>query len=68
MLTIVDNKEDYNIYFDQNRKCLILHIFDDEIKDKITNHINEINPSLKYDNDLTEIDEVIKEVEIALSK
>ena len=46
----------------------MLHIFDDEIKDKITNHINEINPSLKYDNDLTEIDEVIKEVEIALSK
>ena len=67
MLNIVENDEDFNIYFANNTKCFTL-ICDQEIRNKLTKHINEINPTLKYDNDIADIEELQKEVEIALSK
>lgn len=67
MLNIVENDEDYNIYFANNTKCLTL-ICDKDIKDKLTEHINKINPTLQFDNDIADIEELQKEVEIALSK
>ena len=67
MLHIVENDEDFNIYFANNTKCLTL-ICDHEIRNKLTKHINKINPTLQYDNDIADIEELQKEVEIALSK
>ena len=67
MLHIVENDEDFNIYFANNTKCFTL-ICDQDIRNKLTEHINKINPSLQYDNDIADIEELQKEIEIALSK
>lgn len=66
MLNIVENDEDFNIYFANNTKCFTL-IYDQDIRNKLTAHINKINPSLQYDNDIYDIEELQKEIEIALS-
>lgn len=65
MIQIEKKQNSCEIIFDNGQKIFTLTNVDDISQQILINHFNKINPTLKYDNDLCDIDEVLREVEIA---
>ena len=65
MIQIERKQNSCEIIFDNGQKIFTLTNVDDISQQILVNHFNKINPTLQYDNDLCDIDEVLREVEIA---
>ena len=60
--------EQDEMYFEISGCSLLLTKLEPEHIYAIGQHIDEINPTLQYDNQLATIDELLREVEIAIEK
>lgn len=56
------------MYFEISSCSLLLTKLEPEHIYAIGQHINEINPSLQYDNQLATVEELLREIEIAIEK
>lgn len=56
------------MYFEISGCSLLLTKLEPEHIYAIGQHINEINPTLQYDNQLATVEELLREVEIAIEK
>ena len=56
------------MYFEISGCSLLLTKLEPEHIYAIGQHINEINPTLQYDNQLATVEELLREIEIAIEK